>query len=375
MRVLILCVDRDNDIGSKLKVSTPIIGREKVASVANAYAMHDPEDSDVNALFSALAEYERAKEEGEDAEIAVICGDVRLGKAADAVLVQQLEQVLETVRPESTWLVSDGAEDEYIYPVLASRTRVDRVKRVFIKQVSDIEQMVHTIFKTLGEEKVQRKVYIPLALAFLVYGVFALTGYQSAGWGAIAVALGVYFLVRAYNLESTVMSIYKDIKTSLITSGVSMPFTAIAIIFIFGGFIVGWSAWNANPNTNVVVRSTLAAKSLIWWVVFGVLLYVIGSVLDHYIKERVFAWSIVGITFSLFAMGWITTGALALIRMIFQYSRTNLVDPVLLQITFIDFVFGTSLVIIGAYLHKYIKSRVEPAVEETEGALRDLHGP
>ena len=52
-RILVLYVDRDDDIGVKAKIKTPIIGREDNLKAALSFALSDPEDSDVNALFAA----------------------------------------------------------------------------------------------------------------------------------------------------------------------------------------------------------------------------------------------------------------------------------------------------------------------------------
>ncbi|MEM0223784.1 MAG: DUF373 family protein, partial [Thermofilum sp.] len=53
-KLLVLCVDRDNDIGTTLGVQTPILGEEALTRVAIEFALRRPEDSDANAIFAAL---------------------------------------------------------------------------------------------------------------------------------------------------------------------------------------------------------------------------------------------------------------------------------------------------------------------------------
>ena len=53
-RILVLCVDRDNDIGVKTGITTPVIGREENLSAASRLALEDPEESDANAIFGAV---------------------------------------------------------------------------------------------------------------------------------------------------------------------------------------------------------------------------------------------------------------------------------------------------------------------------------
>src|SRR5437660_468644 len=105
MKILVLCVDRDDDIGVKTGIKAPLVGREDNLAAATKLGLADPEDSDVNALLSAVSTYDSLVKEGQDAEIATICGDVRVGPTSDLILTQQLDQVLEEVRPDRVFLV------------------------------------------------------------------------------------------------------------------------------------------------------------------------------------------------------------------------------------------------------------------------------
>src|SRR3989442_164768 len=107
MKTLVLCVDRDENLAA-----------------ATRLGLADPEDSDVNALLSAVSIYDGLQKESADAEVATICGDIRVGSVSDLVLTKQLDQVLEQLRPDRVFLVSDGAEDEAFSPIIGSATRV-----------------------------------------------------------------------------------------------------------------------------------------------------------------------------------------------------------------------------------------------------------
>ena len=56
-KTLILAVDRDDDFGEKGGVESPVIGFDNCLRAAEALALADPEDSDVNSLYGALSEY------------------------------------------------------------------------------------------------------------------------------------------------------------------------------------------------------------------------------------------------------------------------------------------------------------------------------
>ena len=76
-KILIICVDRDNDIGEKAGLETPIIGREALVSAATKLALADSEESDINAIFEAVRIYEQltAREEDAEVEVALIAGE------------------------------------------------------------------------------------------------------------------------------------------------------------------------------------------------------------------------------------------------------------------------------------------------------------
>src|SRR2546427_602169 len=153
MKTLVLCVDRDDDVGTKTPVKGPLIGRDENLVAATKLGLADPEDSDVNALLTAISVYDERVSLGEDAEIATITGDVRVGPISDRILTKQLERVLEEVKPDRAFLVSDGAEDEYIFPIISSRIRVDHVRRVFVRQSPAIESTYYMIVKAMRNPK------------------------------------------------------------------------------------------------------------------------------------------------------------------------------------------------------------------------------
>ena len=50
-KLLVICVDRDNDVGEKAGISTPVIGRDACIEAAQRLALEDPEDADSNSIF------------------------------------------------------------------------------------------------------------------------------------------------------------------------------------------------------------------------------------------------------------------------------------------------------------------------------------
>src|SRR3989442_15012608 len=108
MKTLVLCVDRDNDIGAETGLQAPLIGRDQNLSAATKLGLADPEDSDGNALLSAVSIYDGLQRDNTDAEGATICGDVRVGAVSDLVVTNQLDHLLEQLRPVRECLASDA---------------------------------------------------------------------------------------------------------------------------------------------------------------------------------------------------------------------------------------------------------------------------
>lgn len=92
MKILVLCVDRDDDLGVKAGVSGPVIGREENLQAMIALGLADPEEVDTNAILSGLQLYDDLTKRGLEAEIATISGDSHVGFQSDLILTTQLEK-------------------------------------------------------------------------------------------------------------------------------------------------------------------------------------------------------------------------------------------------------------------------------------------
>ena len=50
-KLLVICVDRDDDVGRKAGITTPVVGRDSCINAAQRLALEDPEDADSNSIF------------------------------------------------------------------------------------------------------------------------------------------------------------------------------------------------------------------------------------------------------------------------------------------------------------------------------------
>ena len=153
-RTLVLSVDRDDDIGWKAKIESPVVGRQECLKAADTLALADPEDSDVNAIFSAVKIYDELIAKGEEAIVAVIAGNHLHMIEGDRKIAATLEDVIKETKPTSCILVSDGAEDEYVIPIIQSRLPVASIRRVIVNQMPNLEGTYYILKKLLDDPKI-----------------------------------------------------------------------------------------------------------------------------------------------------------------------------------------------------------------------------
>lgn len=141
-KVLILCVDRDDDVGNKAGVLTPIVGRANNLDAASKMALIDPEESDANAIFGAVNTYDSLCSELniKDCEIATITGSTKGRITADKKIKQQLITVLEKFQANNVVLVTDGFSDEQVIPIIQSQVPIMSVKRIVVRHSETIEE-------------------------------------------------------------------------------------------------------------------------------------------------------------------------------------------------------------------------------------------
>ena len=248
MRTLVLCIDRDDDMGEKAHIISPIIGRQENLNAAVALALMDPEDSDVNTTLAGIRLYDGLVREGRDSEVVTICGDKRVGKRSDEVIATQLDIVLKEIEPTGVTLVTDGAEDEFIIPLVSSRITINSVERVVVKQGKSIEDTYYLITRLMNDDKIQKKFLLPLALLLLFWGLTSLlaasTSLPDIGVPTILLIVGVYLIIRIFHLEEGVVRFARDFRRGVEKGYISTFMGIIAILLItFGILRTPWSYW------------------------------------------------------------------------------------------------------------------------------------
>ncbi len=296
--LLVLCVDLDNDVGRKTGFETPVVGRETVEAAAVSLATADPEDSDVNVLFQGLSLHDGLETEGETVEVAVITGNEDTDVSANREVGDELDRVLaglSTGESVSAIVVTDGAQDESVIPVIRSRVPIDGVRRVIVRQAQDLESMYYTIKQVLNDPETRGTILVPLGILLLVYPLVAITdllGLPSSVLGVLSALLGLYVLFRGLGLEETVDAYAEHARRLLYTGRVTLITYVVAAALMFIGGTSGIEALETararTAMSRVEVVAALVYGAVQWFAAAGITSS-LGQITDEYLADR-FEW-------------------------------------------------------------------------------------
>jgi putative membrane protein len=230
--IIILCVDRDDDVGVKAGVKGPIIGKQNVIDAATKLSLADPEDSDSNALFGAVKTYEEVRKKY-NAEVAVLTGHKNEGLEADQKIAEQLNIVLKKHPSDQALFVTDGVGDEHMIPIIQSKLPIMSVNRIIVKQSENLESTYYKIEDfikdSLEDPKVSALVFGLPAIAFILYALLGATG-----WRIILGAVGAFLLMKGFKIDDYFMNSARGLSHSFGKSSLEIfsYMLSIALIII-----------------------------------------------------------------------------------------------------------------------------------------------
>tara|TARA_B100000575_G_scaffold242471_1_gene205834 strand:- start:103 stop:1305 length:1203 start_codon:yes stop_codon:yes gene_type:complete len=273
-RTLVLTVDRDNDLGLKTSIRGPVVGRRQVLTAALKLGIADPEESDTNAILGALSQHDKiaeGKSEDDEVEIAILTGDEKVGVRSDRAIAAQLDEVVSAFQPDQAILVTDGAEDESVLPIITSQVRIDHVEKVIVKQSKGIEGTYYYIVKALEDPKWRSKIMIPFGavLAILGFGIMLPNEIGGVVIGALPLVLGLYIFSKGAGIESTVNRVMQEMRENADAAMFSsLLWTATLFSAIFA-VAEGWRAFGEQDlaSSQSVLWLSVIHSSLAWTVI------------------------------------------------------------------------------------------------------------
>ena len=204
-KLLVICVDRDDDVGEKTGISTPVVGRNECIEAGQRLALEDPEDADSNAIFSAIKTYEDLVSRGYNAQVIIATGVTGRGVQADEKIAAEIKSVLKKFSADGAVIVSDGEDDEMVIPIIQNVIPVVSVQRVVMKVSRTIEHS-YAVFgkflKMVMYDPKYSKFFLGVpGILLLIGGVGAVTGYTAEIFAVLVSILGGAFLIRAFDID------------------------------------------------------------------------------------------------------------------------------------------------------------------------------
>ena len=204
-KLLVICIDRDDDLGRKTGISTPVVGRNACIEAAQRLALEDPEDADSNSIFFAVKTYEDLVSKGYKTQVVVVTGVENRGVQADEKVASEIKSVLKKFSANGAVIVSDGEDDEMVIPVIQNVIPVISVQRV-VMQVSRTIEHSYAVFgkflKLVMYNPKYSKFFLGVpGILLLIGGIGAVTGYNVEIFAVLITILGGAFLIRAFDID------------------------------------------------------------------------------------------------------------------------------------------------------------------------------
>ena len=204
-KLLVICIDRDDDLGRKTGISTPVVGRNACIEAAQRLALEDPEDADSNSIFFAVKTYEDLVSKGYKAQVITVTGVENRGVQADEKVASEIKSVLKKFSANGAVIVSDGEDDEMVIPVIQNVIPVISVQRV-VMQVSRTIEHSYAVFgkflKLVMYNPKYSKFFLGVpGILLLIGGIGAVTGYNAEIFAVLVTILGGAFLIRAFDID------------------------------------------------------------------------------------------------------------------------------------------------------------------------------
>ena len=291
-KLLVICIDRDNDVGEKAGIVTPVVGRDACIEAAQRLALEDPEDADSNSIFAAIKTYEDLISKGYKVEVITVAGVKNRGVQADEKILAETRKVLEKFAANGAVIVSDGEDDESVIPVIQNVLPVVSVQRVVMKVSRSVEYS-YAVFgkylKMIAYDSRYSKFFLGVpGILLLIGGIASVFEFTTEIFAVLVSILGGAFLIRAFDIDRAWSNWSKPTPMGFIRI-----FTMVAgILLILSSVPAGMSAVDSeliedNPELitmitdKVIIGQFVAGALPILWIGMGAI--VAGILLSNWI--------------------------------------------------------------------------------------------
>lgn len=361
---LVLCVDRDDDIGFKGMVESPVIGRGACLRAATTLALADPEDSDVNAIFQAIKTYDELAAKGETVEIALVSGDHMHMLEGDRKIAASIDRVVKETGAANCIVVTDGAEDEFVLPIVQSRVPVAGIQRVIVNQLPNLEGTYYVLKKILNDPKFARLILVPLGLLMLLYPFAYFLGRTGLALVIVIGAIGIYLLYRGLGIDEIFHRFGDALRTSLTRARFSFVTYIAGILLVIIGIVMGlMNILIYYAEVGFLIYTLIFVYGAVLWLTLAGIVSSAGIIIDNFFHDRTSLSKVIVFPFFIGAVGLIAYGASIYALAVsnvpdFPFSTTNAIQYIL---------YGTIGGLVCAFTGIAIQHMVNKYITSTEG--------
>ncbi len=299
-KILVLCIDRDNDIGSKGGIETPVVGRDPCINAGVRLAIEDPEDPDANAIFAAIKTYEELIAKGYSSQVALVAGKFNRGIEADEKICIEIQNVLGMYRADGAVLISDGEDDETVVPVIQGIVPVISIQRIIIRHSRSVEYSYAVLgryLKMLAYDPRYSKFFLGVPGALLVATSLAsFFGLTKEALALVFSILGLAFIIRAFDIDKALSSLGRPTPTGFIRIFSAFAGILIIVVSIANGLssipseaiMPNMGALHIITNRIIVGSFVHGTITLLW---IGIATILAGSLLSNWFKGSILTMS------------------------------------------------------------------------------------
>jgi len=310
MSTLVVCVDRDDDIGTKTGLDTPVAGWEAVRSLVTDVGLADPEDASVNCLLESLRVARDLRDGDEDVEVAVISGAAESMVGRDRAVASQMDDLIADYDPDSAIVVIDSAQDERLVPIIESRVQVDAVDRVVVRQARDIESTYYLLKQFLADEELRQTVLVPVGIAMLAFPILLMAFGPAMAVASITAVIGLFVLYKGLGVDEYVSDLPGEVRDALYSGRVSIVTYVVAaglsLIGVFAGALRVSEL--TTPTQGVLLPAMAFAFASVPWLAAAALTASTGRLLDEVIRNDRVRNSYLNLPFGVLAVGLVVRG-------------------------------------------------------------------
>ncbi len=268
-RILVLCVDLDDDVGNKAGIKTPVVGRGPVIDAGLKLALSDPEESDANAIFASVKTYDKLVSEGYGCQVALVAGSQEGEPYSSMKVIEEIKQISKTYEPTDVFVVTDGFGDEDIIPVIKANLPVSGVVRVIVKHSKSVEEsyvILGRYIKMLFTDERFKKYTLGFSgILLILYSLLSSLNLLAQGVFITAFLFGLVMLMKGYNLDIKIKNkFYTIFETELPLPQyvTNIAFNLVGYVLLALGTLNGiYQAFLVTQSLNAITVITIISNS------------------------------------------------------------------------------------------------------------------